>query len=141
MQNAINNDMKMKKKKIAMFMEYADVIKVPKTYESFVADVSGSEGTIKSLKEDLNKVCNEQLGPNQDAQCCSARFVDPNNKTLLAYFGYRIKKKNPVSEISQKFQRLIDTPSPNPGVLKINMMAARGRYLRDSKNHRWALVV
>lgn len=70
-------------KKFNLFMKQATVIKVPYTLN----DLKKPQDI-----EELERICVENLGPNQSAQCISARFVDPQGKTLLAYFGNRIKK-------------------------------------------------
>jgi hypothetical protein len=51
-------------------------------------------------KDEMEDICNNLLGPNQPAQCISARFVDSNNKTVFVYFGQRVyspQQEAPVS--------------------------------------------
>lgn len=69
------------------FVEFAQVIEVPTTLAKLKAD------SAKANKEDLELICNTVLGPNQPAQCISAKFVAEDGETLLLYFGRRIVQK------------------------------------------------
>ncbi|KAF8867895.1 hypothetical protein CPB84DRAFT_1810481, partial [Gymnopilus junonius] len=79
----IQRNAPMLSKKLALFLKQATVINVPCTLEE-----------LKKPQDEkrLERICVEELGPNRSAQCISARFVDPNGQTILAYFGNRIRK-------------------------------------------------
>lgn len=87
----IQKGLRMRKKKLDIFMQQATVIQVLDTLD----DLKKSQDI-----EKLEKICAEDLGPKQSAQCMSARFVDPQGKTLLVYFGNRIKKEQTIQVCS-----------------------------------------
>jgi hypothetical protein len=41
----------------------------------------------------LEDICDNELGPKQNAQCISAKFVDIDGEPILFYFGSRIIEK------------------------------------------------
>lgn len=69
---------KMRAKK---FMKYTQVICVPTMLDKLKKGID---------KDQLKKICTVNLGPNQPAQCLSARFVGEDGGTLFLYFGRRV---------------------------------------------------
>jgi len=63
-------------------MNSVQVIRVPYTLKELKAD--------KISKSKLEKICQSDLGPDQPAQCMSARFIGKDDETLLVYFGRRV---------------------------------------------------
>jgi hypothetical protein len=55
-----------------------------------------------SIKE-MERVCQDHLGPNQPAQCMSAQFVDSEGQPVLFYFGDRIWLAEGESPVSKFF--------------------------------------
>lgn len=77
--------------RVEKYKEFVQVIRVPFTLDSL------SKPLIKVEKEKLEEICDNELGPGQDAQCISAKFVDKDGKPILYYFGCRV--------IEEKMQR------------------------------------
>lgn len=83
------------------YIEFVQVIRVPFSLGSLERTLTKDE------KKDLEDICNNELGPDQDAQCISAKFVDIDGEPILFYFGSRIIKKEgqtkPVSRVYLPF--------------------------------------
>lgn len=70
------------------YKEFVQVIRVPFTLGSLEKKtLSGKD------KEILENICDNDLGPQQEAQCISAKFVDKDGKPILFYFGSRFIEK------------------------------------------------
>ena len=81
-------------KRFHKFMEFAQRIVLPVTLEELK----------KPLKEAgvrrLNKICDNELGPNQPARSTSAIYLDKNNEPVLFYFGKRMYKEDQKPPVS-----------------------------------------
>jgi hypothetical protein len=77
-------ELKKARDRAVKFIKYAQVIRVPLTLEDLNRPFSEQD------KSDLEAYCANDLGPGQDSQCISARFVDQNGDPILCYFGERI---------------------------------------------------
>lgn len=66
------------------FKEFAQVIRVPFSLEQLNKTYTVQE------REELEALCDKQLGPRQESQCLSAQFVDKDGQPILFYFGERI---------------------------------------------------
>lgn len=72
------------------FIGFVQVIRVPFTLSSLQ----------KPLKEkELEVICREDLGPQQDPQCISAKFIDKEGKPILFYFGCRVVEKGQIKPV------------------------------------------
>ena len=70
------------------YKEFVQVIRVPFSLDSL------QEKTLSDKeKQILEDICDNDLGPQQEAQCMSAKFVDKDGKPILFYFGSRIIRK------------------------------------------------
>jgi hypothetical protein len=69
------------------YKEFVQVIRVPFTLDRLRKPLTKKE------KEELEEICDNELGPGQDAQCISAEFVDEEGEPILFYFGCRIVEK------------------------------------------------
>lgn len=69
------------------YKDFVQVIRVPLTLERLQKPLTNTK------KKKLEDICNNELGPTQDAQCISAKFVDKNGEPILFYFGHRIVEK------------------------------------------------
>lgn len=69
------------------YRDFVQVIRMPFTLDSLKKPLKKAE------KEKLEDICDNELGPEQDAQCISAKFVDENGEPILFYFGRRIVEK------------------------------------------------
>jgi hypothetical protein len=65
-----------------------------KHYIQFVTTVQ-VPFTLKEMErvdvQELQRICDKELGDTAPSQCISARFVDSENMPILFYFGKRIK--------------------------------------------------
>jgi hypothetical protein len=86
------------------YKEFVQVIRVPFSLGSL------EEALTKEEKDELEDICDNELGPRQEAQCISAKFVDVDGEPILFYFGNRVIEKNgqtkPVCGVYLLFQRV-----------------------------------
>ena len=68
------------------FLQWAQVIRVPVTLKKL------KEAPVD--KDELERICRVELGPDKPAQCVSARFVGQDGEPLFLYFGRRIIPKH-----------------------------------------------
>lgn len=89
------------------FKEFVQVIRVPFKLDSLKKPLTQRE------KEELEEICENELGPEQDAQCISAKFVDEDGEPILFYFGFRMAEKNgqkkPVSVVYMHFSTVLSS--------------------------------
>lgn len=89
-----NKTVKGSRRRIRAFLEEAPTFQVP-WYLNDIANDSGND-----VKDELEAVCNGELGPGTPEQCFSAKFVDLSGKLIFAYLGYRIATNIPALEVS-----------------------------------------
>lgn len=78
------------------FAQNVQTIQIPKSFEDLVKP-------LPKHKQKMEKICNTTLGPNQPAQCMSAKFVDEEGETVFVYFAHRIINKNQGPPVSGSF--------------------------------------
>jgi lipoate synthase len=71
-------------------MKHVTTIKVPFSLEEMKKEMDPKK---------LDKICDEELGPNILAQCFSAKYVDSDDKPILFYFGNRITKASHIPAV------------------------------------------
>jgi hypothetical protein len=69
------------------------VIRVPFTLASLQKPLKERD------REELEVICREDLGPQQDPQCISAKFIDKDGKPILFYFGCRVIEKGQIKPV------------------------------------------
>lgn len=70
-------------KRFKKYVQQVTTIKLPFTFESL-------QQTAEDISQ-LEKICEDTLGPDRTPQCMSARFVDSEGKPILYYFGDRLE--------------------------------------------------
>ena len=80
-------------KRFQNYAEQVTEIVLPFTFDS-----------MNEKPQDLEKICDEGLGPDMHAQCMSAKFVDSAGVPILFYFGDRILLPQGTPRVSNLLQ-------------------------------------
>lgn len=100
-QKLLKETLRVTERRIRNFLEYADKFRVDFTLQNLV------DGLAKTNVAKMERICDQELGPNQPSRCFSAKYYTKDDEPLFFYLGERWQDgKACVSKLVQYIQTL-----------------------------------